>query len=358
MSYSEHRIGEAQVSVTITTRQMAEAEEHVRLTPRAAFSDATRGRERPIELDPLRTEFQRDRDRIIHCKAFRRLSHKTQVFLAPEGDHYRTRLTHTLEVAQIARSIARALSLNEDLTEAIALGHDLGHTPFGHTGEDAMSECLAEVVEHYPGVHVPFEHNLQSLRIVEVLEYGGRGLNLTWEVRDGIVRHTGSIRAATLEGQIVATADRIAYINHDIDDAMRAGVLTEADLPSHCTGALGHNHGARITTMVQDMVATSEDADQILMSQPVWEAMDELRAFLFERVYCGSIAKVEEPKAHNLVAALFRHFMEHPEELPADHQPATPDQLPLMVTDYIAGMTDRFAIRTYEGLFLPRSWMA
>ena len=343
--------------MTITTRQMAEAQEHERLAPRAAFSDATRGRERPMGLDPLRTDFQRDRDRIIHCKAFRRLSHKTQVFLAPEGDHYRTRLTHTLEVAQIARSIARALRLNEDLTEAVALGHDLGHTPFGHTGEDAMTECLTEIAGEYPGVHLPFEHNLQSLRVVEVLEYEGKGLNLTWEVRDGIARHTGAVRAATLEGQVVATADRIAYINHDIDDAMRGGVLSEEDLPAHCTEVLGHNHGARITTMVQDMVRTSEDADEIRMSEDVWAAMGELRAFLFDRVYFGSIAKVEEPKAHGLVVALFRYFMSHPDELPADQRPASPGELPEAVTDYIAGMTDRFAIRTYEGLFLPRSWM-
>jgi dGTPase len=343
--------------VTITTRQIADAQEHERLAPSAAFSDGTRGRERPLELDPLRTEFQRDRDRIIHCKAFRRLSHKTQVFLAPEGDHYRTRLTHTLEVAQIARSIARALRLNEDLTEAIALGHDLGHTPFGHTGEEAMTECLAEIADDYPGVHVPFEHNLQSLRIVEVLEYEGKGLNLTWEVRDGIARHTGPQRAATLEGQVVATADRIAYVNHDVDDAIRGGVLSEADLPSRCADVLGHNHGARITTMVQDMVRTSEDGDEIRMSEPVWEAMGELRAFLFDRVYFGSIAKVEEPKAHGLVVSLFRHFMERPEDIPADQRPATPAELPQAVTDYIAGMTDRFAIRTYEGVFLPKSWM-
>lgn len=340
------------------TREEYEAEEHRRLSPRAAFADQTRGRERPLEPDPLRTEYQRDRDRIIHCKAFRRLSHKTQVFLAPEGDHYRTRLTHTLEVAQIARSIARALRLNEDLTEAIALGHDLGHTPFGHIGEDALNDCLKTLRNEYPGVRYPFRHNLQSLRIVEELEYEGKGLNLTWEVRDGISHHTGSQRAVTLEGQIVAIADRIAYVNHDIDDAMRGGVLSEGDLPAATTDVLGHNHGARITTMVQDMVAASLDSDEILMSESVWKAMMDLRSFLFDHVYLSDSAKAEEPKAYRVVQTLFSHFMEHPEELPGD-EPAggSATLLPDNVTDYIAGMTDRFAIRTYEKLFVPKSWM-
>ena len=348
---------------TILTREAAEASEHRRLSPRAAFSDESRGRDHPLTPDALRTDFQRDRDRIIHAKAFRRLMHKTQVFLAPEGDHYRTRLTHTLEVAQIARSIARALRLNEDLTEAVALGHDLGHTPFGHIGEAALSDCLLEIKPMYPGLDAPFHHNLQSLRIVEHLEYEGKGLNLTWEVRDGIARHTGAQRAATLEGQIVATADRIAYINHDIDDGIRAGVLREDDLPRGPVDVLGHRHGHRITTMVGDMVAESAGADEIRMSPPVWDAMMELRAWLFANFYESSTAKTEEPKARALVSELFRHYFEHPEDLPGDLAPATPEDLPVRVTDYIAGMTDRFAMNTYRDLFpakaeqmIPTPW--
>lgn len=353
--------------VQILTREHAEAAEHQLLWERASFADQTRGRVHPLPLDPLRTEFQRDRDRIIHCKAFRRLSHKTQVFLAPEGDHYRTRLTHTLEVAQIARSIARALRLNEDLTEAIALGHDLGHTPFGHIGEQALTDSLSSVRDRYPGVRFPFKHNLQSLRIVEELEYEGKGLNLTWEVRDGIRCHTGSQRAATLEGQIVAISDRIAYVNHDIDDAIRGGVLHEDELPVAATSVLGHNHGARITTMVQDMVQSSTGGEAMAMSPAVWKAMMDLRAFLFDHVYLNEAAKAEEPKAYHIVQALFDHYMRVPEDLPADYRPAEPEgspaaesrsaELPDRVTDYIAGMTDRFAIRTFEKLFLPRSWM-
>ena len=342
---------------SILTREAAEAEEHRRLSPRAAFADGTRGRERPIPLDPLRTEFQRDRDRIIHSKAFRRLMHKTQVFLAPEGDHYRTRLTHTLEVAQIARSIARALRLSEDLTEAIALGHDLGHTPFGHIGEQALSACLLAMKPRYPDLHTPFQHNLQSLRVVEHLEYEGKGLNLTWEVRDGIEHHTGPVAAVTLEGQVVAIADRIAYINHDIDDACRAGVLDPTDLPPGPIAVLGGHHGARITTMVDDMVEASADAGRIRMSADVWDAMIELRAWLFAHVYENPEAKAEEPRALGLVKALFEYYVDNPGALPVHHQPSAECDLPVCVTDYIAGMTDRFAIRTYERLFLPRSWL-
>lgn len=338
------------------TRQLAEAEERQRLSARAAFSDASRGRERAIEPDPFRTDYQRDRDRIIHCKAFRRLSHKTQVFLAPEGDHYRTRLTHTLEVAQIARSIARALRLNEDLTEAIALGHDLGHTPFGHTGEDALTECFEEIRGRYPHVPDRFRHNLQSLRVVEVLEYEGKGLNLTWEVRDGIRCHTGSQKAATLEGQIVAIADRIAYVNHDIDDAMRGGVIREEDLPAGPTAVLGHNHGQRITTMVHDMVTASLDSDEIRMSDEVWQALLDLRTWLFENVYMSPRAKAEEPKAHGVVKALFMHYLENPAEMPVEFQPRSDDDLVQRVVDYVAGMTDRFAIRQYEQIFVPSRW--
>ncbi len=347
----------------ILTREAAEAEEHRRLSPRAAFSDESRGREHPLAPDWLRTDFQRDRDRIIHSKAFRRLMHKTQVFLAPEGDHYRTRLTHTLEVAQIARSIARALRLNEDLTEAVALGHDLGHTPFGHIGESALSDSLLAAKPRYPSLDAPYHHNLQSLRIVEHLEYDGKGLNLTWEVRDGIARHTGEVRAATLEGRIVATADRIAYINHDIDDATRAGVLDPSDLPSGPISVLGTNHGARIKTMIDDMVISSAEAGDIRMSPRVWDATIELRAWLFENIYENPDAKSEEPKARALVSGLFDYYLAHPEALPADHRPATPEDLPVHVTDYIAGMTDRFAMNTYRGIFpreaagmLPRAW--
>jgi dGTPase len=346
--------------VDVLTREAVEAEEHLRLSPRAAFSDETRGREREIDPDPLRTEFQRDRDRIIHCKAFRRLSHKTQVFLAAEGDHYRTRLTHTLEVAQIARSVARTLRLNEDLAEAIALGHDLGHTPFGHIGEDALDDALGELAAEYPefeGVEHPFRHNAQSLRVVEALEYEGKGLNLTWEVRDGIGKHTGGELPATLEGQVTGIADRIAYVNHDIDDAIRGGVLTEEDLPAGPKEVLGRYHGTRITTMVQDMVRASKGADSIRMSDDVWAAMMELRRFLFDNVYLSSDAKIEEPKAYTLVRKLFEHYMEHPEAMPPPPEVRADDPLPRLVTDYIAGMTDRFALRTYEQLFLPRKWM-
>jgi dGTPase len=340
------------------TRTDLERREHDLLAEEAAFADESRGRERHLEPDPFRTEFQRDRDRIIHCKSFRRLSHKTQVFIAPEGDHYRTRLTHTLEVSQIARSVARVLRLNEDLTEAISLGHDLGHTPFGHTGEDAVTECLAQIQPRYPDVRVPFRHNVQSLRVVETLEYDGQGLNLTWEVRDGILNHSGDTdRAATLEGRIVAISDRIAYVNHDIDDAVRGKVITEADLPPECTDVLGHNHGARITTMVRDLVKHSRDLTDITMSAEVRDALMGLRDWLFDNVYAGrSVAKSEAQKAHDLVVALFDYYMDHPDELPDEFRPQTDAELPHCVTDYLAGMTDRFAIRSYERLFLPRNW--
>jgi len=339
------------------TREAIEADEHRRLQHRAAFADGSAGRARPLDLDPFRTEYQRDRDRIIHSKAFRRLSHKTQVFLAPEGDHYRTRMTHTLEVSQIARSIARALRLNEDLTEAIALGHDLGHTPFGHTGEEALNDALASIRSTHPNAPDRFRHNLQSLRIVEHLEYEGKGLNLTAEVRDGISGHTGEHMPATLEGRIVRIADRIAYVNHDIDDAIRAGVLTEADLPSAPCDVLGHNHGRRIKTMVDSMVAESADSDEIRMSPAIWDAMMELRQFLFDNVYFSDRAKAEEPKAFRVVQSLFSHYLDQPDDLPADACPSDESQLVWCVMDYIAGMTDRFAIRDYERLFVPKKWL-
>ena len=342
----------------IKTREALEADEHRRFAPAAAFADTTKGRAAAIPLDPYRTEFQRDRDRIIHCKAFRRLSHKTQVFLAPEGDHYRTRLTHTLEVSQIARSIARALALNEDLTEAISLGHDLGHTPFGHTGEDALDRALRALREQgATATPEGYRHNVQSLRIVDELEYEGRGLNLTWEVRDGILGHTGPERPATMEGRIVRVADRIAYVNHDIDDAVRAGVLSDDELPAFPLEVLGRRHAARITTMVSDMIATSARSGDIEMSQPVWDAMMQLREFLFENVYFSARAKAEEPKASAVVTALFEHYLANPVELPPDERPSDASGLVQAVVDYVAGMTDRFAIREFERLFVPKKWL-
>ena len=341
----------------VLNRQIAEAEEHERLAPQAAKSTASRGRERSVEPDPYRTDYQRDRDRIIHCKAFRRLSHKTQVFLAPEGDHYRTRLTHTLEVSQIARSIARALRLNEDLTEAIALGHDLGHTPFGHTGESALDEVLRGLGERYPDSPTSYCHNRQSLRIVERLENDGRGLNLTWEVRDGIYGHTGDTVPVTLEGQIVRIADRIAYVNHDIDDAVRARVLSLDDLPQDALDVLGRDHGTRITTMVTDLIETSLDLESIRMSDPVWGAMMQLRGFLFANVYFSARAKAEEPKAHRVVEQLFSHYLQNAEELPSEFTRERTDGVVQPVVDYVAGMTDRFAIREFERLFVPKKWL-
>lgn len=333
----------------MTIREEIEELEMRTLSPRAALVAESRGREHPQEPCSIRTDYQRDRDRIIHCKSFRRLKHKTQVFLAPEGDHYRTRLTHTMEVAQISRTIARALRLNEDLTEAIALGHDLGHTPFGHIGENALSRFM-------PG-GAGFRHNVQSLRVVEVLEYEGKGLNLTWEVRDGILNHSGETVPATLEGQIVRTADRIAYINHDIDDALRAGLLEPEDLPGEPISALGQYPGQRIDALAHDMVESSIDSDVIRMSEDVTEHMNRLRDFLFEKVYIGSIAKTEEDKAVRVLQALAEHYMEHPEQMPGEFHPGGGDELATRVCDYVAGMTDRYALMKYRELFLPRSWM-
>lgn len=345
--------------LSILTRADVERREHELLSPLAAFSDASVGRLVPERADALRTCYQRDRDRIVHCKAFRRLSHKTQVFLAPEGDHYRTRLTHTLEVAQIARSVAAPLRLNEDLTEAIALGHDLGHTPFGHTGEGALSRAIARWRGLDPdgdeGRRL-FRHNEQSARVVDLLEKDGRGLNLSREVVDGIVCHTGSQRAATLEGRIVAVADRVAYVTHDIQDAERAGIICEEDLPSVVLERLGSSSSQRIATMVADLVSTSARRGDIAMSEPVWEAMMELRSWLFENVYTQSDAKVEEPKANGLVERLFMHYIGHLDEVPAEYRLHDSDAPEVQVADYISGMTDRYAIRDYERLFLPRAW--
>jgi dGTPase len=331
----------------VTPRERTEEIEQDVLSPHATLTSATKGRERPEAADPIRTCFQQDRDRIVHSKAFRRLKHKTQVFLAPEGDHYRVRLTHTLEVSQIARTAARALRLNEDLTEAIALGHDLGHTPFGHLGEQALTPFLGR----------PFRHNEQSLRIVEHLENDGRGLNLTWEVRDGILHHTWSMPPpSTAEAHVVRFADRIAYINHDVDDAVRAGVLREDELPVEAVGVLGRTHSARIDRLVTDLVERTGEGPDMRMSDDVFRALDTLRDFLFERVYLRDEARAEQDKAIGLVRTLFTYFLEHPDEVPEEYHRA-PGDLPTRVADYIAGMTDRFGLRTYERLFLPQGWL-
>ncbi len=328
-------------------RERTEQIERDTLSACATLSSAVKGRERDEPQDPLRTCFQRDRDRIVHAKAFRRLKHKTQVFLAPEGDHYRVRLTHTLEVSQIARTAARALRLNEDLAEAISLGHDLGHTPFGHLGEQALSPFLGR----------PFRHNEQSLRVVDYLENDGEGLNLTWEVRDGIVNHTWSMPApSTPEARIVRFADRIAYVNHDVDDAVRAGVLDPAELPEAAIGTLGRTHGERINTLVTDLVANSEGSDEIRLSGEVFRALDTLRDCLFEQVYLRDSARSEQDKAISLVRSLFAHYLDHPDDVPAEYHRA-PGDLPTRIADYIAGMTDRYALRIYEQLFLPQGWL-
>ncbi|MGI6106182.1 MAG: deoxyguanosinetriphosphate triphosphohydrolase [Raoultibacter sp.] len=342
----------------IVFREDQETREHQILSSDATYVDESEGRVRSSEPDILRNAFQRDRDRILHSKAFRRLSHKTQVFLASEGDHFRTRLTHTLEVSQIARTIARALKLNEDLTEAIALGHDLGHTPFGHTGEEALSRCLAK----HRGVNPSsdeaaefYHHNVQSLRVVELIENGGKGLNLSFEVRDGIVCHTGSQKPETYEGQIVAIADRIAYVNHDIDDAIRAGILLEKDIPQRTHEILGWDHSSRIETLVLDLVHTSSRNDAIEMSPSVWTAMMELRAFLFDRVYTAPVVVSEVHKAWHLVENLFDYYVAHIEEVPEEYRLISEGDNLRAITDFIAGMTDRFAKHHYEELFIPRS---
>jgi dGTPase len=333
--------------MTITPRERTEEIERQTLAPYATLAAESKGRERDEEHDALRTGFQRDRDRIVHSKSFRRLKHKTQVFLAPEGDHYRVRLTHTLEVSQIARTAARALRLNEDLAEAISLGHDLGHTPFGHLGEQALTPFLGR----------PFRHNEQSLRVVDYLEDDGRGLNLTWEVRDGIVNHTWSMPApSTLEAQVVRFADRIAYINHDVDDAVRAGVIEPTELPDGALGVLGRTHAERVKTLVTDLVDRSVDSPEIRMSDEAFRALDTLRDFLFERVYLRDEARSEQDKAIALVRSLFAHYLDHPDQVPEEYHRA-PGDLPTRVADYIAGMTDRYALRVYEQLFLPQGWL-
>ncbi len=317
----------------------------------ATLSENSKGRIFPLEDDPVRTCFERDRDRIIHSKSFRRLKDKTQVFISPEGDHYRTRLTHTLEVSQIARSISVALRLNETLSEAISLGHDLGHTPFGHTGEAVLDEILRE--KNLGG----FEHSEHSLRIVDKLERDGSGLNLTYEVRNGITNHSTRSNPETPEGQVVRFSDKIAYINHDIDDAIRAGIITESDLPKECVKVLGRSHSERINTMIVDIVKNSTDSAVIKKSEEVSRATAELRQYMFENVYIGSLAKADEEKAKNVVRSLYFYFRENPAEMGEEYYSrALREGIDRSVTDYIAGMTDTFAIKKYKSIFIPNTW--
>ncbi len=326
-------------------REHTEHIERQILSYRAALAGESRGREQTEPPCDFRTDFQRDRDRVLHCKAFRRLKHKTQVFLSPEGDHYRTRLTHTLEVAQIARTIARALRLNEDLTEAIALAHDLGHTPFGHAGERALNRCMEGGFRHYE----------QGVRVVEKLENGGRGLNLTWEVRNGILCHTTGDQAATLEGRIVRLADHVAYINHDIDDALRAGVFSETDIPADITAVLGHTRARRFDTLIGSVVTNSND--DICMAPDVQDAFDRIHSFMFERLYHDPVAKNEEKKVDAFISRLFTWFCDHTGRLPEEYRAICENEnVVRAVCDYIAGMTDNFAIELYNELFIPQSW--
>ena len=333
----------------MTVREELERLEHRRLNPKAAFADKSRGRPRtePDREEDVRTCFQRDIDRIVHSKSFRRLMHKTQVFLQPEGDHYRTRMTHTLEVSRIASTITRALGLNEDLAEAIAMGHDLGHTPFGHAGEGALSKCLGK----------PFRHNEQSLRVVDYLEKDGRGLNLSYEVRNGILCHTGDPWPETLEGMIVRRCDQIAYVNHDIDDAIRAGILSNEDIPKDISDLLGHDHSTRINSLVVDMIRTSREAGTVMLTPAMEKALKDLRAFMFERVYRNPVAKGEESKAQAMLMKLFEYYIQHPEALPEDFHPQLSfDGMERTVCDYIAGMTDNYAVDKYTEIFIPKGW--
>lgn len=330
----------------LSIREETQRIEREILSPYAALSENTRGRVREAAECPIRTPYQRDRDKVIHCKAFRRLKHKTQVFLSPEGDHYRTRLTHTLEVSQIARTIARALRLNEDLTEAVALGHDLGHTPFGHAGERALNRLMPNGFRHYE----------QSVRVVERLENDGRGLNLTFEVLDGIRCHTTGQEARTMEGRIIRWADKIAYMNHDIDDAIRAGVIRESDIPRDITAVLGDTKNKRITTMVTSLIRNSP-AGVVNMDADVLEAYDALHEFMYEAVYLNDYAKREEKKVPHLIESLFGYYVRHPDRLPESmREIAEADGKEQAACDYIAGMTDRFAVDLYSNLFIPKAW--
>ncbi len=333
----------------MTLREELERLEHEHLDPKASFADESRGRLHPEEprVEDVRTVFQRDTDKIVHSKAFRRLMHKTQVFLSPEGDHYRTRMTHTIEVSRIARTIAKALNLNEDLAEAVAMGHDLGHTPFGHAGEVALTEATGQ----------PFRHNEQSLRVVDILENGGEGLNLTYEVRMGILGHTGERIPETMEGQIVRWADRFAYVNHDIDDAIRAGILENSDIPKSVARVLGSNHSQRINSLVCDAITTSREAGNICLSAQVEKALQDLREFMFENVYRNPIAKGQEVKARGMLQRMYDYYYHHPEALPEDFQPQLSfDGMERTVCDYIAGMTDNYAVDKYTELFIPSGW--
>ena len=332
-----------------TIREKMEAREHEIFSSFASFSDLSKGRDREDLACDVRPCYHRDRDRILHCKSFRRLKDKTQVFLAPEGDHYRTRLTHTLEVAQIARTIARALRLNEELTEAIALGHDLGHTPFGHAGERALNEICRE----------GFSHHLQSVRVVELLEKNGQGMNLTWEVRDGIRNHQTSGNPATLEGKIVRLSDKIAYINHDIDDAIRGHIITELDIPAEYREILGGSCRERLNTLILDIIKNSENKNEICMSEAVHKAMFDLRKYMFSYVYTNPMAKGQEHKAENMLKELFEYYMRHEELLPEEYirlreQGTSAERV---VCDYIAGMTDRYAIAQFKELKIPSFWV-
>ncbi len=327
-------------------REQSEQIEQETLSPYACLAVNSKGRLQQEKKCSIRTDFQRDRDRIIHCKAFRRLKHKTQVFLSPTGDHYRTRLTHTLEVAQIARTIARALRVNEDLTEAVALGHDLGHTPFGHAGENALNDIYPEGFRHFE----------QSLRVVDVLEKNGKGLNLTYETRNGIICHTRGKQADTLEGRIVRIADRIAYINHDIDDAVRAKVLSLSDIPQDILAILGQKHGQRINTLVMSLIENTV-GDALQMNPDVQNAFDRLHTFMFENVYGSGYAKSEEKKIPEFIGTLYEYFVRHPDRMPEENKCMAEKFSPeRAVCDYIAGMTDQYAIEKFNTLFIPHSW--
>ncbi len=333
----------------MTIREETEALEHQIYSPYAAFSDRSRGRDREEPQCDIRTVYQRDRDRITHCKSFRRLKQKTQVFLIPEGDHYRTRMTHTLEVSQLSRTIAKALRLNEDLADAIALGHDLGHTPFGHAGEGALNDVCPYGFRHYE----------QSVRVVELLEKDGKGLNLTYEVRDGILNHRTAGHPSTLEGQIVRYCDKIAYINHDIDDAERAGILKEEDIPDESRRIIGDTTRKRLNTLVHDVIMNSRGKDHIEMSPHMEQAMKDLREFMFQSVYLNPEAKSEEGKAIRLIQELYYYYVEHPEEMPDEFQYLMKDcgePVEKVACDYIAGMTDSYSIRKYTDLFVPQGW--
>ena len=332
----------------MTIREQAEKREYEFLSRYAAHSSDSLGRDRDEAQDDIRTVYQRDRDRIIHSKSFRRLKHKTQVFIAPIGDHYRTRLTHTLEVSQLSRTVSRALRLNDDLTEAIALGHDLGHTPFGHAGERALNEVCPFGFRHYE----------QSIRVVEKLERDGNGLNLTKEVRDGILNHQWNLRPSTLEGQIVRFCDKIAYINHDIDDAERAGIMTEEDIPDRFRKSLGGSTKERLDTLINDIIYQSIDSDEIHMSPDIQKEMEDLRRFMYENLYTDSIAKIEEKKVPVLLKILYQYYEQHIDEMPDEYVQliGNGEAEPRVVCDYISGMTDPYAVQKFEELFIPKSW--